>query len=61
MDDLIRELEEARTAALTADSVQSAAAVSATMGKAKLLGMLVENVRATVQHRELPASVDDFV
>lgn len=39
VDDLIKELEEARIAALTADSPQSAAAVGATMGKAKLLGM----------------------
>ena len=37
--DLIAELEEARIAALTAESPQSAAAVGATMGKAKLLGM----------------------
>ena len=38
----IRELEEARTAALTAESPQSSAAVAATMGKAKVLGMLVD-------------------
>ena len=37
--DLIKELEEARIAALTAESPQIAAAVGATMGKAKLLGM----------------------
>lgn len=39
IDSLIDELEEARQAALTAESVQSSAAVSATMSKAKLLGM----------------------
>ena len=39
VDDLLRELEEARTAALGADTVQSSAAVSATMSKAKLLGL----------------------
>ncbi|WP_026384697.1 terminase small subunit [Achromobacter xylosoxidans] len=39
VDDLLRELEEARQAALTAESVQSSAAVAATMGKAKLLGL----------------------
>lgn len=39
VDDLIAELEEARQAALGAESPQSAAAVGATMGKAKLLGM----------------------
>lgn len=38
VDDLLRELEEARTAALTCETPQSAAAVGATMGKAKLLG-----------------------
>lgn len=39
VDDLLRELEEARVAALTAETVQSSAAVGATMGKAKLLGL----------------------
>lgn len=39
VDDLISELDEARTVALTAGpSPQSSAAVAATMGKAKLLG-----------------------
>lgn len=42
IDDIIKELEEARTAALTAESPQSSAAVAATMGKAKVLGMLVD-------------------
>jgi len=37
IDDLIEELEQARQTALSCD--QSSAAVSATMGKAKLLGM----------------------
>lgn len=39
MESLLKELEEARTCALTAETVQSSAAVSATMSKAKLLGM----------------------
>ena len=39
VDDLLSELEEARKAALDADTVQSSAAVSATMSKAKLLGL----------------------
>jgi len=39
VDSLMLELEEARQAALTADTPQSAAAVSATMGKAKLCGL----------------------
>ena len=36
--DLILELEEARKAALKAETPQSSAAVAATMGKAKMLG-----------------------
>lgn len=39
IDSLIAELEEARKAALSAETVQSAAAVGATMGKAKLCGL----------------------
>lgn len=39
VDDLIRELEEARAIALSAETPQTSAAVGATMGKAKLLGM----------------------
>ena len=39
VDSLIAELEEARQAALSAETAQSAAAVGATMGKAKLMGM----------------------
>jgi phage terminase small subunit len=37
--DLLEELEEARQAALGADNPQSSAAVAATMGKAKILGL----------------------
>lgn len=39
VDSLIAELEEARIAALKADTVQASAATGATMGKAKLLGL----------------------
>ena len=39
VDDLIAELEEARQIALSAETPQSSAAVSSTMGKAKLLGL----------------------
>lgn len=42
IDDLINELEQARTAAMTAENPQSSAAVAATMGKAKMLGFLVD-------------------
>ena len=47
IDDLVAELEEARTAALSAENPQSSAAVSATMGKAKLLGLLVDKQEHT--------------
>lgn len=39
VDTLLLELEEARRAALDGERIQSAAAVAATMGKAKLLGL----------------------
>jgi len=39
VDTLLEELEEARTCALTCETPQSSAAVTATMGKAKLLGL----------------------
>ncbi|MGP5346114.1 terminase small subunit [Psychrobacter celer] len=42
IDDLINELEQARTAAMTAETAQSSAAVAATMGKAKMLGFLID-------------------
>jgi phage terminase small subunit len=61
VDDLIAELEEARAAAAGAPNPQSAAMVAATMGKAKLLGFLVEKVNANVVTQALPASVDEFV
>jgi len=42
VDDLLHELEQARAAALAAPTPKSSAAVSATMGKAKMLGLLVD-------------------
>lgn len=39
VDTLLNELEEARTMALACDTPQTSAAVTATMGKAKLLGL----------------------
>jgi phage terminase small subunit len=42
--DLVQELEEARQAAAAAETVQSSGMVSATMGKAKLLGLLVDKL-----------------
>ncbi|WP_428142382.1 terminase small subunit [Delftia acidovorans] len=42
VSDLIRELEEARVAASTSEKPQAAAMVAATMGKAKLLGLVTD-------------------
>ena len=39
VDSLIKELEDARRAALSAETPQTSAAVAATMGKAKLCGL----------------------
>lgn len=39
VSDLLRELEEARQVALTAETPQSSAAVAATMGKARITGL----------------------
>ncbi|RKJ96646.1 terminase small subunit [Alicycliphilus denitrificans] len=47
VDDLIRELEEARTAALTTEKPQAAAMVAATLGKAKLLGLITDRQEHT--------------
>lgn len=68
VDDLLRELEEARKAALECETPQSSAAVSATMGKAKLLGLdkqLIEHsgaintplvIELTYEHSPDPAA-----
>lgn len=42
VDDLIRELEEARSIAMSGKRQQPAAMVAASMGKAKLLGLIVD-------------------
>lgn len=47
VEDLLRELEEARTAAMTCETPQSSAAIAATMGKAKLLGLDKQVVELT--------------
>ncbi|MHB9328037.1 terminase small subunit [Phytobacter ursingii] len=49
VDSLIAELEEARQAALGAETPQSSAAVAATMGKAKLTGLDKQIVELTGQ------------
>lgn len=52
VDDLIAELEEARTLAAGGEKPQPSAMVSATMGKAKLLGFDVQKIDATVTSKE---------
>lgn len=47
VEDLLRELEEARTVAMTCETPQSSAAIAATMGKAKLLGLDKQVVELT--------------
>jgi phage terminase small subunit len=60
VDDLIKELEEARIAALTAETVQSSAATAATMGKAKLLGYDKQTLELTGKDgKDLYAALTD--
>lgn len=47
IDDLVRELEEARIAAGSTDKPQAAAMVAATLGKAKLLGLITDKQELT--------------
>lgn len=47
MSDILRELEEARVVALQQEKPQAAAMVAASMGKAKLLGMLTDKAELT--------------
>lgn len=56
VDDIISELEEARE--IAKEMKTSAAMVSASMGKAKLLGMVVDNVSARIS--QAPTIVDDI-
>lgn len=49
VDSLMIELEQARVAALRAETVQASAAVAATMGKAKLCGLDKLVVEATLK------------
>lgn len=58
VDDLLHELEQVRAVALAAPTPQSSAAVSATMGKAKMLGLLVDKaeIKAEAEIQEKPQS-----
>ena len=60
VDDLVQELEEARQAGLTANIAQSSAAVSATMGKAKMLGFLVDSVDHTSGGEKIESGLGHF-
>jgi len=51
VDTLIAELDEARVVALGAMIPQSSAAVSASLGKAKLLGLLTDKIDAKVTEK----------
>ncbi len=57
VDTLLAELEDARNIALSAMIPQSSAAVSATLGKAKLLGLLTDKLDAKVTNGTLPPGV----
>ena len=56
VDDIVVELEEARKMAMATG--QSAAMVSASMGKAKLLGLVTDNISAKIT--QAPTIVDDI-
>lgn len=56
VDDIISELEEARE--IARETKTSSAMVSASMGKAKLLGMVVDN--QNVKITQIPQIVDDI-
>ena len=47
IDDLVKQLEEARQVALTLENPQCSAAISATMGTAKLLGLVTDKQELT--------------
>lgn len=47
IDDLVKQLEEARQVALALENPQCSAAISATMGTAKLLGLIVDKNETT--------------
>ena len=56
VDDIISELEEARE--IAKETKTSAAMVSASMGKAKLLGLVTDNISAKIM--QAPTIVDDI-
>lgn len=61
VDSLLKELEEARTIALTCETPQSSAAISATMGKAKLCGLDKQIIDHTSSDGSMAPSVIQIV
>lgn len=61
VETLLAELEEARQAALQAETVQASAATAATMGKAKLLGLDKQVIDLTSSDGSMsPRGLNDF-
>mgnify|MGYP003630517729 CR=1 FL=1 len=58
IESLLKELDEARGVALTADTPQSSAAITATMSKAKLVGL--DKYTETNISVNVRSSLDDF-
>ena len=54
IDSILQELEQARTLALKADTPQCSAAVTATMSKAKLLGLVVDKQENHIKSLQPP-------
>jgi len=61
VDSLLKELEEARTIALKCETPQSSAAISATMGKAKLCGLDKQIIDHTNSDGSMAPSVIQIV
>ena len=59
IESLLKELDEARGVALTADTPQSSAAITATMSKAKLVGLDKHQVEITGDIK-VRKTLDDF-
>ena len=59
IESLLKELDEARGVALTADTPQSSAAITATMSKAKLVGLDKHQVEVTGDIK-VRKTLDDF-
>ncbi len=60
VDSLLNELEEARQAALGAETPQSSAAVAATLGKAKLVGLdkvVIDNISSDNSMAPKPTTI----